>query len=216
MTGAGASRAMTAPAFVAQCQRQGIRLTVVEGKLKASGNPPPKPEAFAAFLKARKEEIVAELIGLPKAGTSGSFEGVIGQNRPTEAHVGKSVSEGENGAKQRETAQSEADLAESRRKSQVDYFSPESLWLDELADRIADGIEQAKRFSGSVSFEGLTIDEPGRWLHLAAGRLARLVERCRELEGLAKPDALAFVLNSLQTEARKVEGVLAQVEAAFR
>lgn len=57
---------MSAPTpaeFVATCGRRGIRLRVVGDKIKATGNPPANPEAFAAYLKAQKPELVEILTG---------------------------------------------------------------------------------------------------------------------------------------------------------
>lgn len=224
MSGAG----MTAPAFVAQCQRQGIRLTVVEGKLKASGNPPPKPEAFAAFLKARKAEIVEELIGLPKAGTSASFEGVGRSAGRTEADAGKSGKEAENApscaqARTREVLPQEVEppaLAESTRNrvtegtETTDRFSPASQWLDELADRMIEGRRLAETLGvASLNVDGLEIAEPARWLSLAAGRLGRFVERCRELQGRGEEGLadLARVERELIAESARVEAVLVAI-----
>ncbi|HMV70379.1 MAG TPA: hypothetical protein PKA64_26290 [Myxococcota bacterium] len=53
--------------FVTACGRRGIRLRVVGGKIKATGNPPPNPEKFGAYLRSRKTELV-ELLAPRRAG----------------------------------------------------------------------------------------------------------------------------------------------------
>jgi hypothetical protein len=60
----------TPEAFLLECQRRGIKLTVKEGTIKASGKPPANPEKFAAFLKAKKPDLLALLStseSLPRA-----------------------------------------------------------------------------------------------------------------------------------------------------
>lgn len=51
----------TPEGFLAECQRRGIKLTAKDGTIKASGKPPANPEKFAAFLKAKKPELLALL-----------------------------------------------------------------------------------------------------------------------------------------------------------
>lgn len=53
--------------FLAECQRRGIKLTAQGGTIRATGKAPANPEKFAAFLKAKKPELLA-LLGTPKAG----------------------------------------------------------------------------------------------------------------------------------------------------
>ncbi|WP_309721159.1 hypothetical protein [Armatimonas sp.] len=51
----------TPEGFLAECQRRGIKLTIEGEKIRATGKPPAKPEAFAAFLRSRKSELLALL-----------------------------------------------------------------------------------------------------------------------------------------------------------
>ena len=51
----------TPEGFLTECQRRGIKLTAQGGTIKASGKPPANPEKFAAFLKAKKPELLALL-----------------------------------------------------------------------------------------------------------------------------------------------------------
>jgi hypothetical protein len=48
-------------AFLAECHRRGIRLTVSGETIKASGRPPARPEAFKAYLIAKKPELLKVL-----------------------------------------------------------------------------------------------------------------------------------------------------------
>lgn len=51
--------------FVTTCNRRGIRLQVVGDKIRATGTPPPNPEAFAAYLRAHKPALLELLAGRP-------------------------------------------------------------------------------------------------------------------------------------------------------
>ncbi len=67
----------TPEGFLLECQRRGIKLTAQGGTIKATGKPPANPEKFAAFLKAKKPELLALLSGgelREVAGTSEASE----------------------------------------------------------------------------------------------------------------------------------------------
>ena len=67
----------TPEGFLAECRKRGIKLTVKDGTIKASGKPPANLEKFAAFLAARKPELLVLLSGnLAKPGISRELEHV--------------------------------------------------------------------------------------------------------------------------------------------
>ena len=55
------SAIQTPEGFLAECRKRGIKLAVKGETIKATGKPPAKPEAFAAFLRAKKPELLALL-----------------------------------------------------------------------------------------------------------------------------------------------------------
>jgi len=55
----------TVEGFVVECRRRGITLTAAGDSIKATGKPPANPEKFAAFLKAKKPEMIAFLTAPP-------------------------------------------------------------------------------------------------------------------------------------------------------
>jgi hypothetical protein len=57
----------TPEGFLSECQRRGIKLTAHGDTIKATGKPPANPEKFAAFLAAKKPELLA-LLSAPKVG----------------------------------------------------------------------------------------------------------------------------------------------------
>lgn len=69
-------RVPTPEAFLAECQRRGIRLTAEDSKIKASGRPPTNPSKFHAYLIAKKPELLALL----RASS-------VGQERENQARV---------------------------------------------------------------------------------------------------------------------------------
>ena len=51
----------TPEGFLAECHKRGIKLTAINGAIKATGKPPANPEKFAAFLRSQKPDLLALL-----------------------------------------------------------------------------------------------------------------------------------------------------------
>ena len=150
----------TPEGFLAECQRRGIKLTAQGGTIKASGKPPANPEKFAAFLKAKKPELLALLqstdallSGIPE-GHEKARKGAI----PEHQKALESLSEAGN----------PMELSEAGKPHGA---TPELLHAGPKLQAVAEGRVLVKWPPSPVRVsQGVTTDDPERWFRLAWGR----------------------------------------------
>lgn len=72
----------TPEAFLAECRRRGIKLSLSGDRIEATGRRPANPEKFTAFLRAKKPELAALLSKpSPSTGGDGVSEEIQGKNQ---------------------------------------------------------------------------------------------------------------------------------------
>lgn len=154
----------TVEAFLAECQRRGIKLTVQGETIKASGRPPAKPEAFKAYLIAKKPELLKHLQA-PQIGQESASQ--TQEDRRELSHV----SEHSHGLTQEATVPSSPPGS---------WRSPDRIAQEKLFYRLAVGELIASWEAGKPLHQGSVLQNPRSWIELAYDRYQLLWWRCEE------------------------------------
>jgi hypothetical protein len=151
--------------FLAECRRRGVRLSVTGDKIRASGTPPSKPDAFTRYLVHHKAALLPLIVPEKLALAPNPQEPGL----PPVPEVG--VGEASVSSK---VASSEPDEQESE---SAEVFTV--LVQQALADAYLEAQEGTlnARLGTWAKSRGVTVRDPSRWLALAVARAERLEAR---------------------------------------